>query len=205
MGVPHRCVPNTASTHIRLLVSHRPSAGGTSHPTLTIQGTSRSSDRKTAIRKSQANGLRCFAVCDSVPQGRLSRSEWRTVDPVAQRPGLFGSTNPRQTCITPRPDDVASHEAVKFNEYANPVAASQLQCQEPNVGNSGSAFCYLICLEDYFRSSKFRSRQRLYPLVNGRLLAEPCDSTECGKGALTLSHASESERFIYIVEFNVQI
>ena len=139
MGGPHRCVPNTARTHIRLLVSHRPSAGGTSHPTLTIQGTSRSSDRKTAIRKSQANGLRCFAICDSVPQGRLPRSEWRTVDPVAQRPGLFGSTNARQTCITPRPDDVASREAVKFNDYASLVAASEHPFQEPVSGNSGSA------------------------------------------------------------------
>ena len=150
MGVPHRCVLNTASAHIRLLVSHRPSAGGTSHPTLTIQGTSRSSDRKTAILKSQANGLRCFAICDSVPQGRLSRSEWRTVDPVAQRPVLFGSTNPRQTCITPRPDDIASHEAVKFNDYANPVAASELPIQNPEFGHSGSAFCYAQFTSDCF-------------------------------------------------------
>ena len=42
--------------------SHRPSACGSSHPTLTIQCTSRSSDRKTAIRKSRANGLRCPAI-----------------------------------------------------------------------------------------------------------------------------------------------
>ncbi len=51
-----------------------------------------------------------------VPQGRLSRSEWRTVGPVAQRSGLCCSTNPRQTCITPRLYDVASREAVKFND-----------------------------------------------------------------------------------------
>ena len=141
MGVPHRGVPNTASTHIRLLVSHRPSAGGTSHPTLTIQGTSRSSDRKTAIRKSQANGLRCFAICDSVPQGRLSRSEWRTVDPVAQRPVLFGSTNSRQTCITPRPDDIASHEAVKFNDQRNRAATLRVDFRFRRIRRSGSRNC----------------------------------------------------------------
>ena len=87
--------------------------------------------------KKRANGLRCFAICDSVPQGRLSRSEWRTVDPVAQRPGLFGSTNSRQTCITPRPDDIASHEAVKFNDRVNLAAGVTYQFQNPNHRRSG--------------------------------------------------------------------
>ena len=36
-------------------------------------------------------GQRPSMICDSVPQGRLSRSEWRTVDPVAQRSGLLCS------------------------------------------------------------------------------------------------------------------
>jgi hypothetical protein len=30
------------------------------------------------------------------------------------------------------------------NDYANPVAASELPFQKPVVGNSGSAFCYAI-------------------------------------------------------------
>ena len=28
-----------------------------------------------------------------------------------------------------------------FNDYANPVAASELPFQKPVIGNSGSAFC----------------------------------------------------------------
>ena len=48
--------------HTTLRASHRPSAGGTSHPTLTIQCTSRSSDRKTAIQKKP--GQRPSMFCD---------------------------------------------------------------------------------------------------------------------------------------------
>ena len=74
---------------------------------------------------SKKAGQRPSMVCDSVPQGRLSRSEWRTVDPVAQRSGLCWSNNPRQTCLTPPLYDVASHEAVKFNATVNRAAANQ--------------------------------------------------------------------------------
>ena len=34
-----------------------------------------------------------------------------------------------------------AHEAVKFNDYANPLAAREHPFQEPMIGNSGSAFC----------------------------------------------------------------
>ena len=64
---------------------------------------------------SKKPGQRPSIACDSVPQGRLSRSEWRTVDPVAQRSGLSCSGSRHQTFITVRLDDVASREAVKFN------------------------------------------------------------------------------------------
>ena len=70
---------------------------------------------------SKKPGQRPSMVCDSVPPGRLSRSEWRTVDPVTQRSGLCCSSNPRQTFMPVRLDDDASHEAVKFNDNDHPA------------------------------------------------------------------------------------
>ena len=92
--------------------SHRPSACGSSHPTLTIKCTSRQSDRKTAIRKKP--GQRPSMSCDSVPQGRLSRS-----DQVC-------STSLHQTFTLASLNNVASREAVKFNDGGNRAAARKL-------------------------------------------------------------------------------
>ncbi len=39
-----------------------------------------------------------------------------------------------------------SHEAVKFNDHANPVAASEHPFHKSVLGNSGSAFCSPILI-----------------------------------------------------------
>jgi hypothetical protein len=36
------------------------------------------------------------------------------------------------------------YDALKTNDYANPVAARKLPHQKPVIGNSGSAFCYAV-------------------------------------------------------------
>ena len=149
MGASPRCVPNPASTA-------QDSSRQSSTKCLWIKS-SHADDQMhfTLIRQencdSKKPGQRPSMACDSVPQGRLSRSEWRTVDPVAQRSGLFFSTDLRQTFMPARLDDVASREAVKFNDYANPVAASEHPFAKSVIGNSGSAICYPSILFDVSR------------------------------------------------------
>ena len=94
---------------------------------------------------SKKAGPRPSMVCDSVPQGRLSRSEWRTGDPVAHRSGLCCSSNPRQTFMPVHLDDVASREAVKFNDKAQQrrgtgeLGVAETIHAPPSAAASGSA------------------------------------------------------------------
>ena len=69
--------------------------------------------------------------CDNVAQGRLSRSEWRTVDPVAQRPSLYCSTSLHQTYTRASLNNVTSREAVKFNGKDQLVGATDLPFEKP--------------------------------------------------------------------------
>lgn len=90
---------------------------------------------------SKKPGQRPSMFCDSVPQGRQSRSEWRTVDPVAQRPGLSRSASRHQTFIAPRLRDVASHEAVKFNDQNQAVCAADMFSEPAAHANSAAFSC----------------------------------------------------------------
>ena len=87
MGESHRSVPNQTNA------AHNSSRQSMIECLWIESPNAYDQMRFTLIRQENCNskkpGQRPSMTCDSVPQGRLSRSEWRTVDPVAQRPSLF--------------------------------------------------------------------------------------------------------------------
>jgi hypothetical protein len=73
---------------------------------------------------------------------------------------------------------ILTHEAVKFNDQANPVAASELPCQKPDIGNSSSAFCSSL------RSGCDWSQEWLDSLPIFRLLFQVAIAVDCTLAAM---------------------
>ena len=62
-------------------------------------------------------------------------------------PRLAATEAMLRVCFFPLPQGGRRDEwagADRTNDYANPVAASELPFQKPVIGNSGSAFCYAL-------------------------------------------------------------
>jgi hypothetical protein len=113
------------------------------------KGISRRSDRKTAIQRKRARGP--SFVCDSVPQGRLSRSETADCASFAKRNGLCifreakGTAQPHEPSAARHAscqDTAAPREAVKFNDSDHPVAASDaVKCEKRTTATRRASHC----------------------------------------------------------------
>ena len=82
-----------------------------------------------------------------------------------------------------------------FNDYANPVAASELPFQKPVIGNSGSAFCSVAFFvheanateAPYSQENEERLRANELPSVSQYVIGHFRSRTRCSLYAMYAS------------------